>query len=615
MVEGGYAGKILRVDLTESRVEMEDLNLGDAEKFIGGLGMNVKLARGLVEPGTDAFSAENPIIIGAGPLVGTYAPGATRVFATSKLPINGAVGWCGGGGMNFGAMMKYAGFDHLIVRGKAEKPVYLKVFDDGVEVRDASSLWGRGIDRSTNELWEKYGRASGVISIGQGGENLVKFSMAFVDRASTLGRGGLGAVFGSKNLKAIVAKGNKGIEVSDERRFRKVCNDLYERIENYPELEDWQELGLLKSLPLMSKEFYRSKLFKARMACIGCPIGDKDYLRIGEGKFKGFTKITTSAVNTGLPKLYGIDDYQEQVKIVARLDDYGLDMFEFFSVFDMARQLSSEGLLEGYSDVKIEYDYEIIMEWIEKVATRRGLGDVLAEGVDVIVEEFGRKSEEFAPPTCKGLTAYVGPDQALPWEFMGTMELGLILEPRGAHVASGGSPTYFARRPLEKFPRLLGKFGVPEEALERIIPGLEDLKVGMLLKYSQDNFAVMASLGICARAQINRFYYPDLYPELHAAATGIEKTKEELLKCGERTYNLLRSMNVREGFDSRDEIPEQWFDEPRFKEYVSKEEVTRGMVEEMMNDYYEERGWDPKTGTPTKQKLEELGLGEEMESW
>jgi len=613
-LKGGYAGEVLHVDLTEGKIEKEELNPDIAEKFLGGLGTNTKLAYDLMKPGAGPLSPENPLILGVGPLVGTYAPGASRVFLTTKLPINNAVGWCGGGGMHFGCMLKCAGYDHVVISGRSDKPVYLKIFDDTVEICDASALWGKGIDKSTDMLYEKYGRPLGVIAIGQAGENMVKYSMALIDRASSFGRGGVAAVFGSKNLKAIVVRGGKGVSVADKKRFKKVCDGLYERIRKYPLLKEWQRLGLIVSLPYIDKDLYLEKLFKARMACIGCPIGDKDYLQLKEGKFKGFVKITASAVNLIIPTLYGINDYQEYVKLSAYLDDYGMDMFEFFGALDLAKKLAEKGLLGDYPETRIEFTYENVAEWTRRVAYREGLGDLLAEGVERIVEEYGDEARSLALPTSKGLVTYINPKGPLPWQYMGTLELGQVLNLRGPHAAPGGSPTYFALRPLEKFPRLLDKIGVPDEAIEQIVPDLKELRVGKLLKYSHDNFMVMASLGICARAQINRFYYADLYPELYAAATGIEKTREEILRCGERIYNLLKLANIREGHRTRDRLPDQWFTEPRFQEYTGKGELTKEEVEKMLDEYYEERGWSKETGIPTRQKLIELGLQEELKS-
>lgn len=432
--------------------------------------------------------------------------------------------------------------------------------------------------------------------------------MAFVDGAASLGRGGLGAVFGSKNLKAIAVRGTKGIKVADTFRFRKVCNGLYKRIKKYPLLKDWQKYGLLMSLPVIPKEDYSEKLFKARMACIGCPIGDKDCLQVKEGKFAGLTKITTSAYNISPSKLYGITDYGELLKLLDLLDGYGIDMFEFYGVINYTHSLYENGLLSEFPVDNFDFNFDNICSWIEKIALRQGFGDIMAEGIEGITKKIGRNAQKFAPSTNKGLLTYISPKGPLRGKYFGTMALGQILSIRGPHAAPGGSPTYSRQSTLERFPRLLNKIGVPDETIDRILTNnMKDLNIGMLLKYAQDNFMVMAALGICARAQINRFYYADLYPELFSSATGIDITKDEILRSGERIYNLMKLLNIREGFNERDEIPEKWLKKPLFQEYTGKGDITKSQIERFIDQYYLERGWDAK-GLPTDEKLRDLGL-------
>lgn len=210
---------------------------------------------------------------------------------------------------------------------------------------------------------------------------------------------------------------------------------------------------------------------------------------------------------------------------------------------------------------------------------------------------------------------YAGPGSALPWDMFGTMELGQVLDPRGPHVGSGGSPTYFAKRPLEVFPRHLSRMGVPHDVIARILPGLgspgseQGLRVGTLLKYSHAWFATLGSMGICARAQINRFYNASLCGELYEAVTGIPTDLAGLGKRVNRIWTLYRLANVREGMNRKDEtVPEQWFQEPGFRNYVTEEPISRQEVDQMIDDYYEEWGWDKKTGIPTDKALRELGL-------
>lgn len=211
------------------------------------------------------------------------------------------------------------------------------------------------------------------------------------------------------------------------------------------------------------------------------------------------------------------------------------------------------------------------------------------------------------------MLTYVGPRGPLAWNLFGTMELGQVMDPRGPHVAASGSPTYFAKRSLDVFPHHLRRMGIPEEAIDRILPGMgtsgQNLKIGRLLKYSHQWFAVLGSLGICARAQINRFYNAGLCAELYEAVTGIKTDPDALRRRADRAWTLLRMANVREGYTRKDDIlPEKWFEEPAFRDYLSEQPVTPESLEHMIDDYYDEQGWDIQAGIPTLRKLAELDL-------
>lgn len=611
---GGFAGKVLYVDLTKGKIRQEPLNSTLARKFIGGLGLTVKLAYDQISPGSDPLSPDNPIVLGAGPLVGTGLPATSRVYAVTKLPASGTIGWCGGGGVNFGCQFKNAGYDHVVIEGRAAQPVFLKIIDDRVEISDAHSLWGSGVEEACEALWKAVGRPAGVLSIGQAGENLVSFSMAYIDRFSTLGRGGFGAVMGSKNLKAIVVKGSRGIKVADRENYKALSEALLQRIREYPYLKEWQDLGLLKSLPLIPREVYEN-VKKRRIACVSCPIGDKDVVEIPDGELKGFGTCSTSAANLFIPMIYGFKDYREAIKCIAVLDELGLDMFEFFGVMGFAKALAEQGIIpKDRIEPEISLDSLHSLEtWARKISLREGLGNVLADGFKGILKEFGEGAERYAPPIVKGLLPYVGPGAPLSWNLFGTMELGQVLDPRGPHVGASGSPTYFAKRPLEVFPRHLDRMGVPREAIERILPGLgtggQQLKVGRLLKYSHGWFSTLGSLGICARAQINRFYNASLCAELYEAVTGIKTDLEGLRQRVDRVWTLLRMANVREGLTRKDDaLPEKWFEEPGFQDYLTEKPARREDLEQMIEDYYDEWGWDAKTGIPTTDVLKKLGL-------
>lgn len=615
MSPGGFAGRVLNVDLGRRAVDVKALDLALAEKFLGGLGLCVKLAAEAVTPGVHPLSPENTIVIGAGALVGTSVPAASRVYALTKLPASGAVGWCGGGGMRFGCALKDSGFDAVVITGKADHPVYLHISDMRVEICDARFLKGSGVSAAAESLWKLHGTDAGVITIGQAAENGVAFSMAFIDRLSTLGRGGFGAVMGSKNLKAIVCKGTGGIGVSDRPAYSAHLKSLMGEIREYPYLEQWQELGLLKSLPAIPREAYL-KIKKRRLACVSCPIGDKDAIVLADGKHKGLAACSSSVVNMLTPMIYGFSDYRESIKCAAALDELGLDIFEFFSLMSFAKSLASEGLIPAeYGSPPIDLTSRDSMEeWAMMISLRKGLGDALAGGTEGLLRALGKEAKP--PAVVKGMLPYVGPGAPLPWDLMGSMELGQLLDPRGPHVGASGSPTYFARRPLEAFPRHLARMGVPESAIPRILvkgDGGQGLAVGRLLRYSHRWFSILGSLGICARAQINRFYSASRCAELYRAVTGFPADVHSLALGADRAWTLLRMINVREGFERKnDSPPEAWFGKQPFKDYCTGEPLDRAALDRMIDDYYDEQGWDIKRGIPTGKRLEELGLEEAL---
>jgi aldehyde:ferredoxin oxidoreductase len=618
MTSGGFAGRIIHVDLTTGEIKKINLNYDLAEKFVGGLGLSIKIAKDEITPRTDPLSPENPIILGVGPLVGTNLPAVSRFYAVTKLPSSKTVGWSGGAS-NFGTMLKIAGYDHVVITGRAKEAVFLRIEDDDVAILKADKLWGKGISETAKRFWDEFGRDTGVITIGQAGENLVPFSLAYVDRISTLGRGGLGAVFGSKNLKAIIVKGSRGVKVSDKKRYNILKKDIFEKIRSYPYLKQWQELGLINSFPVVPVETYR-KIFEKRIACISCPIGCKDVVKIADGEFRGQVTHSSSAINLFTPMMYGFEDYREAVKCVSILDEYGIDMFEFFGVMKFAGALYENGFItEDQARPKIAIDSLTSMEaWAKKIALRDGLGDVLAGGFGRIIDEFGKGAKELAPPLVKGMQPYAGPDSALPWELFGTMELGQVLDPRGPHVGSGGSPTYFAKRPMDVFPKHLTRMGVPDEAFQRILPGYDlpddetKLNVGRLLRYSHGWFTTLGSLGICARGQINRFYNASFCAELYSAVTGIETDIDKLREGVDRAWTLLRIINIKEGIGVGDETPpKKWFEDPPFRDYLTEDPLTPEQVGEMIGDYYDEWGWDKKTGIPGAAVIKRLGLGDQ----
>ncbi len=566
---GGFSGKVLFVDLSRRKIWRETLDPKLAAEFIGGFGICAKMACDLAN--SDVFDPRNPVIIGTGPLVGTNVPAASRLYAFTRLPANGAVGWGGGGGVTFACNLKFAGYDAAVITGRAEKPSIIKIEDDDVEICDAGDLWGLGINRTCEEIWKEYGEG-GIIAIGQAGENLVRFSMAFVDRLSTIGRGGIGAVMGSKNLKAVFVRGTGEVEIADRKRYEELCSQLLDAIRSYPYTKEWQELGLLKSLPLVPKDVYL-QIRKKRVACVSCPVGDKDVIDVGGEVY------STSALNLLTPVVMGMGDYRKAVKLTAALDDYGLDMFEFYGLLEFARELDRQGKLELDEEVDFT-SLNSMLHWARMITFRQGAGNLLARGFAELEMRSGVKAKSVV----KGMRAYVTPRGPLVWNLFGTMELGQIVDPRGPHVAAGGSPTYFAKRPVESFRKHLRRMGLDDAKIDEILS--DGIRIGKLLCYSHIWFTILASLGICARAQINRFYSAELCAELYSAVTGINVSRKELMMRAKGVWRMLKLANLK---TAEDIPPEDWF-EDGFRDYVTGKPLSREDVERMIEEYYEEMG-------------------------
>ncbi len=629
-MNGGYAGQILLIDLSSESLEKQSLDPASCRGFIGGFGLNNQLFARLAVAGNDPFSPDNPILIGAGPLVGTLAPGTSRTMITTKYPLTGAVA-SASGSMTFGSQMKWAGYDHMMIRGKSKGPCYLYIEDENTRFCDASAFWGKDIHETTEALWSRHGPC-GAIAIGPAGENRVKFSLALVDCTSTIGRGGLAAVMGSKNLKAIAVKGTKGVHVADRKNFLKAVGQLYERAKKYPQRAEIVKLGMmagwLSSLQRVfphAPEKIRSltdrygpsvyqKFKKARRACPSCFVADKDVLEVKE---------SCGEVRVTYPTSYGITRFfcqylaeltpEQILTIFDQLNRQGLDIFTFGKMADLLVDAYEKRLIgeEQTHGLLPERTYEFFLRMIDLICRRDGIGDLLAEGWKQTLEVLGEQiSKEII--VMKGMDALYDPRVS----GLGTMEFEQIVCPRGPTSATSGSPTYLPDAPLEMFSKHTERMGGSPEAIRRILSPTQGVNIGRLSRYSEDWYAVLSSLGVCNRAHINRFYHIDLCSEFYEKATGMPLPPEQMMEAADRSWTLQRLLNAREGFLRKDDfIPDQWF-KPlvsegktlQMKDYFKTRILTREDLTRILEDYYEERGWNRSTGYPTRSKLEALSL-------
>ncbi|MBD3197727.1 MAG: hypothetical protein GF317_21930, partial [Candidatus Lokiarchaeota archaeon] len=569
----GYAGKILNIDLGSGEIWNDNLNFADVEEYIGGMGLNCRLASKLIPPKVDPLSPDNPIIIGTGPLVGTIMPGASRTVAITKFPATRAIAnSCGS--MSFGYHLKQAGYDHIIIQSALNVPKYLLIDNNEIHIKSAENLWTKDIIEATDYLKRKYGD-SGVIAIGQAGENLVSTAMTLIDKTSTFGRGGLAAILGSKKLKAIVVKGSTGIEISNSKKFNKLYLKLINRIKTYSQRKSWIQLGMLRSLPIgmilaakgqkrkskqCSERIYLKKIKSRRIACPSCPMADKDILKIEEGPYSGLKTYTSSVINPFLMlTLDGLETYDQAIKAFDQINRYGLDSLTITTLLQFLTKMNKEEILtEETTGFDWKMDYLSVRKLIEIITFRQGFGDLLADGWKALSDAYPELSQRML--TIKNLDVVFEPR----FLRLGTMEFEQVVNPKGAHVASGGSPTYVgAGSSMKKFKNHFNRMGIPESAFKRLFtPPIKEMgiHVGRLTRYSEDWYTMLTSLGLCARAQMNRFYSLDLITEFFRAITGLEFTKEDIREAAERTWNLLKLLNAKEDFSRKDDkFPSEWF--------------------------------------------------------
>ncbi|MFC1858131.1 aldehyde ferredoxin oxidoreductase family protein [Thermodesulfobacteriota bacterium] len=629
----GYANNICWIDLTTRKVVREKLDSDLARNLIGGFGINNQLAWDRFPVGLDPLSPENGIILGSGPFCGTLVPSNSRMMATTKFPLSGQWASTSGGG-NLAYALKQAGYDHVIITGKSETPVYLKLAEE-VEILPAENLWGKDLFETTDALWDLY-YPCGVMAIGPAGENLVLTSLTMLDKVGSLGKGGLGAIMGSKNLKAVVATGSRPIKVHDPERFLKSVEPLFDRMKKDHIRDWWTREGHMtgwfvytdnrvpyanwsrhhpeeKLKDLYDADFYLNKVKKAPIACMGCGYADKHLVEVPSGPHAGLCTAISHYLG---PVLYigarlDIPDYADQLKICDLCNRMGLDEQAVGGVINFAVQLYQEGILskEDTDGMELVPGFATVQTLVEKIARREGFGEVLADGVLSAARKIGRGAEDYAVHI-KGMEYLIDGRCVLNPEAFGE-----VVNPRGHQIAAE-SITMGPGVTPETVRRFNQRIGVPPEAQEQIFA--DGMHVGLEARYVEDWWAVASSLPVCFIHPVIRMYNLELMAELYSSLTGIEISPEELIRAGERGLNLQRALNVRDGFSREEDVfPEAWF-KPlpagdgsatlKLMDYYKNRELTREDAYKLLDDYYENRGWDIETGIPTQEKLRELGL-------
>ena len=607
-----YAGRILRIDLSTGKVDTEPLKEKMAKQFIGGIGLGFRLLMDNSKPGTDPYNSDNPLIFTTGPLSGTMGPTAGNGYAVvSKSPATGGVAESKAHGF-FGPELKRAGYDAVIFTGKAEKLVYAWIDDDSVQLLDAQHLKGKSpyeTDVAIREdLGDHYIRVS---AIGEAGEKLVRFASIINDEFRAIGRTGMGAVMGSKNLKAVAVRGTNDVNVADLEGFKEFIKMIHERMKG-PATRKYRTLGTpenvlvlnaLAALPTrnftqatfegaekVSGEYLNERFVAKIIGCATCAMRCDHVAVVPEGPYKGSTSRMEFECLWALGPNCGVDRLDAIIEAMRLCNHYGIDGISTGVTIGFAMDLYENGILtkEKTDGLDLRFgNQEALIEMVKKIGARNGwLGDVLAEGTMRAAEKIGKGAEQYACHI-KGLE--------LPgYDIRGlkTAALGFSVSYRGAcHLRSGAYS-----------PDVKGK--VNRFVIEK--------GRGKIVKDGEDLYDVIDSLILC---KFSRGTYYDGLEDMakyYTLSTGIEMTPEELIKAGERINNLARLFNIREGVGTRefDALPPKIMNVPIPDEGVAKGSVVNKEEFDIgLDDYYAVRGWT-REGIPTVEKLKELDLVE-----
>ena len=610
----GYVGKILRVDLSGGKISVEPLDDLFYRRYLGGEGFVAYFLLKELKPGIEPFSSENKLIFAAGPVTGAPISGSGRNSIGAKSPLTGGFGESEVGG-HFGAELKHAGFDAVIIEGKADDPVYLWVHDDEAEIRDASHLWGKDTGDAQRIIRKELGdERVRVALIGPGGENLVRYACVIVDLKDAAGRTGMGAVMGSKNLKAVAIRGHGRTEVADINKLRGLSRWLSQKIEGFwaheygtgAHLDAQVASGNLPIRNFRDGDFPNAMALSAETiketvrigmeGCYACPIRCKKIVKI-DGPLKvnpdyGGPEYETLAA---LGSNCGVNDLSSVCKANELCNRYSLDTISTGASIAFAMECYESGLLtdEDTGGLKLNFgNAEAMVKMVEMIGKREGLGDLLAEGVKRAAEKIGKDAEKFAVHV-KG--------QEVPMHeprFKRALGVGYAVSPTGADHMHNLHDTILTVRG----PQLdnLASLGILEP-----VP-LEDLgprKVRALIYF------------VHWRVLDNCLLLCDFLPwnfiqktEIVRAVTGWNTTSWELMKIGERVTTMARVFNVREGFKKEDDwLPERFF-HPKTSGALSKTAIDPERLKNAIRTYYEIMGWD-ENGVPKRSKLEELDIG------
>jgi aldehyde:ferredoxin oxidoreductase len=607
-----WHGKILRVNLTNGDITTETIDSQVAKDYLGGRGWGIRYLFDEVDPKVDPLSPENKLIFATGPLTGTPAPTGNRYMVITKSPLTGALANSNSGGV-FPTEMKWTGFDMFIFEGKAEEPVYLWVNEDQVELRSAAHLWGKEVPETTDQLLEETDPKAKAACIGPAGEKLVKVSAIMNDKHRAAGRSGVGAVMGSKNLKAVVVRGSIKPEFADPEKMKElslfinkeVGTDIKTKGSSLREYgtayvpQVTNERGILPTRnfqtgvfegvdtidgPTLSENF----LIRAK-PCYKCPIACGRDTRVDtpgyEGAGEGPEYETIGAIGSAC----GVDNLAAVTKANYLCNEIGMDTISVGMTIASAMEMFEAGIIpEEDIGMPLKFgDADAMIEMVRKLGYRDGFGNLLAEGSFRLAEHYGHPEYSI---TAKKLE-FPGYDPR------GAQGMGLLYATSNIGASHMAGDIAYSE-----------VFGVPE----KLNPLIAEDKPRLVMLF-EDIFAVIDAVGLCVFLSVRYMLEPNIsllprrMTQVMNYATGAGYDEESLLEAGERIFNLERLFLLKAGFTKADDtLPDRMLKEPM------PEGPAEGLVvelDEMLPKFYQVRGWD-ENGIPTPEKLASLGIND-----
>lgn len=578
-----YTKKSLHIDLTAQNFDIRESDNELQEKFLGGKGLGYALMEKMA-PNPDPMGIENPLLFVNGPFTGTEVQTSARTVLVTKSPLTNSLldSNCGG---NFGPRLKAAGYDYVVITGKSEKPVYLYINEDQVRFMDAGKLWGKGIFETDDLLKEWHpGHDPRVASIGIAGENLLKIACVGVDKHRQYGRGGAGAVMGSKNLKAIVVDGNIPIKYADEENFKEVNKRFTKDILDDDGIKFRRQKGTMKCvrsgqeyeiLPVrnfqevtfddwekISSESAREELNWEDTSCFSCHIRCSKWARWDGHEIEGPEFETTAFLGTNSM----VNNIKDVAWANELCNDWGIDTISAGVICGFAMECYEKGMVDSWDGLTLDWgNADQQRNFLEMMVNREGVGDIFADGTRDAAEKIGKGSEKFAINTYGMELSGVNPK--------GSLTMGLVFA-----VADFASHTRLWMTEIEMGP----DFRI-EDIPGSVVEGL-------------DTTNIRNSLIMCD-------FVPhglDRIAELLNAATGTNHTAKSLLKVGENITHLARKYNLRNGRSYEDDtIPERFFEEKSLSGFMRGKTLDRKFFNALIKDYYQLRGWNEK-GEPVE---------------